>query len=71
MSLSVLAAAQDTLNASIKTAVESFLEDPAVNLQHGQITAYRDPSGELVVNVTTTIDAVIDNARITRTAPQN
>lgn len=71
MSLSVLAAAQDTLNASIKTAVESFLEDPSVNLQHGQITAYREHDGNLVVNVTTTIDAVIDNARITRTAPQN
>lgn len=71
MSLSVLSAAQDTLNAAIKTAVESFLEDPAVNLQHGNISAYRQPEGELVVKVTTTIDAVIDNARITRTAPQS
>ena len=71
MSLAVLAAAQDTLNDTIKTAVESFLEDSAVNLQHGQITAYREPDGNLVVNVTTTIDALVDNARITRTAPQN
>lgn len=70
MQINELALAQDTMNNAIKEAVETFLAEPSVNFQHGNVQAHRDVTGVVVVNVTTSVDAVIDNARITRTAPQ-
>lgn len=70
MELQELATAQDTMNANIKLAIETFLADPTVNFQHCNAYAHRDATGNVVVTVTTSVDAIIDNARVTRMAPQ-
>lgn len=71
MTLTELSTAQDDLNTTIQTAVQSFIDTyPDAVFAHGNVYVVHDQSGPRVVAVTS-IEASVDGARITRRAPEN
>lgn len=71
MTLADLTAAQDAMNAAITQAVNDFLATcPDVTIHHGTINIQYGAEGQRVPFVQTSVECAIDNARITRRAPE-
>lgn len=69
-SLSELVEAQDTLNAALKSAVETFLAtSPEFSFNYCNIQNTSSVGDTRTVSVNSTVEATVDSARITRTSP--
>lgn len=68
--LQELAIAQDTLNSAIKDLVDGFITDTGAHVQSASINCYLETENQTVIQVSTSIEATVDGARITRSIQQ-